>query len=335
MPAGGAVSRGADHLPVPDRRARLSLKGIALNSPKICVVGLGVMGLPMARHLAVAGYDLNVFDLDPARGRELAGTFAQVRACTSPAEAAAGADIVITMLPNGAVVNDVVAGENGLAAVLAPGTLLLDTSSSEPWLTRETAAVLAGRGVAMVDAPVSGAEAGAIAGELVFMVGGQDDDVARVVPLLEIMGSRYFHLGPLSAGHVMKCLNNLVTAVTFMATGEALLAGKRSGLDPDKMVDVLNQSTGGSWVGRTHFQQRIFNRAFDDPFKLGLMVKDIGIAMRVAEDAGIDLPISQHSVDIWREIEAAEGGGSSVSRMIAGMESRAGTELTSRSTGTR
>jgi len=294
--------------------------------PRLGFVGLGVMGMPMARHLAAAGYPTRVFDLDPARGAALAGEFVAAKAQRSPAEAAAGADIVITMLPNGAVVNRVVA--DGLGAALKPGALLLDTSSSEPWFTRETAAVLARGGVAMVDAPVSGAQAGAEAGELVFMVGGADADVARVIPLLQVMGSRHFHLGPLAAGHVMKSLNNLVTAVTFMATGEALLAGKRAGLDPDRMIDVLNLSTGGSWVGRTHFQQRIFNRAFDDPFKLGLMVKDIGIALRVAGEAGVDLPVSQHSAALWRQIEAAEGAGSSVSRMIAGMESRAGTELT-------
>lgn len=296
--------------------------------PKLCFVGLGVMGLPMARHLAVAGHDIRIFDIDAARGQFLAAEFARVHCSASPADAAAGADIVITMLPNGVVVKQVVTGAGGLAGALAPGALLLDTSSSEPWLTRETAAILAEKGVAMVDAPVSGAEAGAMAGELVFMVGGADADVARVAPLLDVMGSGHFHLGPLSAGHVMKSLNNLVTAVTFMATAEALLAGKRSGLDPSRMIDVLNRSTGGSWVGRTHFQQRIFNRAFDDPFKLGLMVKDIGIAMRIAGDAEVDLPISRHSVDIWRAIEAAEGGDSSVSRMIAGMETRAGTELT-------
>jgi 3-hydroxyisobutyrate dehydrogenase-like beta-hydroxyacid dehydrogenase len=153
------------------------------------------------------------------------------------------------------------------------------------------------------------------------------------MPLLEIMGAHQFHLGPLGAGHRMKSLNNLVTCVTFMATGEALLAGKRAGLDPDKMIDVMNLSTGGSWVGRTHFQQRIFNRAFDDPFKLGLMAKDIGIAMRVAEETGHEMPLSELTARLWREIEEMEGGGSSVSRLIAGMEKIAGTELTPGSSG--
>ena len=299
-----------------------------MSLPKLCFVGLGVMGLPMARHLARAGYALNAFDLDSGRSEALAGEFPGVTAVASPAEGAADADIVITMLPNGSVVDAVVTGEGGIASAIRPGALLLDTSSSEPWLTERTAAALAEKGVAMVDAPVSGAEAGAIAGELIFMVGGAQADVARVLPLLEIMGSRNFHLGPLAAGHRMKSLNNLITSVTFMATTEGLLAGKRAGLDPDKMIDVLNLSTGGSWVGRTHFQQRIFNRAFDDPFKLGLMVKDIGIALRVAEETGLEMPLSELTARLWREIEEMEGTGSSVSRLVSGMEKIAGTELT-------
>lgn len=286
------------------------------------------MGLPMARHLAKAGYAMSVFDLDPARAEMLAGEFPNVDSVQDPAVGAADADIVVTMLPNGSVVNSVVTGEDGVASTIRPGALLLDTTSAEPWLTEKTAEALAEKGVTMVDAPVSGAEAGAIAGELVFMVGGAPEDVARVTPLLAIMGSHHFHLGPLAAGHQMKSLNNLVTSVTFMATAEALLAGKRAGLDPDKMIDVMNLSTGGSWVGRTHFQQRIFNRAFDDPFKLGLMVKDIGIALKVAEETDHDMPISEHTAKLWREIEAMEGADSSVSRLIAGMEKLAKTELT-------
>lgn len=316
-----------------ERADRICGRETRVSLPKLCFIGLGVMGLPMARHLAKAGYAINAFDLDPARAKLLAEEFAQVTAVPSPAQGAADADIVVTMLPNGSVVKEVVTGENGVASTIRPGALLLDTSSSEPWRTAETAAVLADKGVTMVDAPVSGAEAGAIAGELVFMAGGAEADVARAMPLLQIMGAHQFHLGPLGAGHRMKSLNNLVTCVTFMATGEALLAGKRAGLDPDRMIDVMNLSTGGSWVGRTHFQQRIFNRAFDDPFKLGLMVKDIGIALKVAEETGHSMPISEHTAELWRTIETMEGASSSVSRLIAGMEKLAGTELTPGSSG--
>jgi 3-hydroxyisobutyrate dehydrogenase-like beta-hydroxyacid dehydrogenase len=205
---------------------------------------------------------------------------------------------------------------------------VLDTSSSEPWFTQETAKALAKKGVAMVDAPVSGAEWGAKAAELVFMVGGAADDVARVAPLLDVMGKARFHLGPTGAGHTMKSLNNLVTSVTFMATGEALLAGKRAGLDPDTMIDVMNISTSGSWITQTHFKQRIFNRTFDDPFKLALMVKDIGIALKAASGTKTKMPVAEETGRQWREIAKDQPDGASVSRLIAGMEERAGIELT-------
>ena len=299
-----------------------------MTKPAIGFIGLGVMGTPMARHLAAAGYRLTVLDLDHALAERLAAEFPHVQAAESMAQLGAASDIVLTMLPSGEPVQRTAIGPGGLIETLKPGSLVLDTSSSEPWFTRETAQKLAGVGIAMVDAPVSGAEWGAVAAELVFMVGGADADVARVAPLLDIMGKARFHLGSVGAGHIMKSLNNLITSVTFMATGEALLAGKSAGLDPDVMIDVLNLSTGGSWVARTHFKQRIFNRAFDDPFKLALMVKDIGIALKAAESTGVAMPVAQEMARQWREIAQGQAEGASVSRMIAGMEAREGIELT-------
>lgn len=299
-----------------------------MTKPAIGFIGLGVMGMPMARHLATAGYRLTVMDIDPAPGEQLAKAFPAVTAVDGAAEVGLASDIVVTMLPSGEPVRQTALGPGGLVETLLPGSLVLDTSSSEPWLTRETAQGLAQAGIAMVDAPVSGAEWGAIAAELVFMVGGADADVARVAPLLDIMGKARFHLGPVGAGHIMKSLNNLITSVTFMATGEALLAGKSAGLDPDVMIDVLDVSTGGSWVARTHFKQRIFNRAFDDPFKLALMVKDIGIALEAAESTGVAMPVAQEMARQWRAIAQEQEEGASVSRMIAGLEAREGIELT-------
>ena len=179
-------------------------------------IGLGVMGTPMAGHLAKAGYRVTAFDCDPARVASLAASSATVAAALSPKDVAAASDIVITMLPSGKEVNDVALGGYGIVHGLKPGGLLLDTSSSDPRDTRATAAKLAERGIAMVDAPVSGAEAGAKSAQLVFMVGGEARDVARVRPLLDILGKTHFHLGPTGSGHVMKAINNLVTAVTLM-----------------------------------------------------------------------------------------------------------------------
>jgi len=289
-------------------------------------IGLGVMGAPMATHLARAGHRLTLLDADVGVANDLASALGATAAAT-PAELASLSELIITMLPNGEVVRQVALGEHGLVHGLQPGTLLLDTSSAEPWLTRQTAAALAAHGATMVDAPVSGAAWGAQAAELVFMVGGSVDDVARVRPLLDVMGKAVHHLGGLGSGHAMKCLNNCVTAMTFVATTEALVAGQRFGLDPAVMVDVLNQSTGGSWVAQTHFHQRIFNRAFDDPFKLELMLKDVGIAMQLAQQTASPMPMAGLGQQLWRMADHAAGPGASVSELVRWVEGLSGTEL--------
>jgi 3-hydroxyisobutyrate dehydrogenase len=296
--------------------------------PSVGFVGLGVMGEPMAAHLAAAGHRLALFDARDGHAQRLAASLEGASAPPTPAALARSSDIVVTMVPNGEVVQQLVSGPGGLLEGFAPGALLLDTSSSEPWLTRETARRLAERGVAMVDAPVSGAQWGAQAAELVFMVGGAAADVARVRPLLDAMGRAVFHLGPLGAGHSMKCLNKLVTAVNLQALCEVLVIGRRQGLDPGAMVDVLNESTGGSWIARTQIKQRVINRAFDDPFKLSLMLKDIGIATELADAAALPAPLSTLTEQLWRAAALASVPDASISEMVRWFEGVSGTEIT-------
>jgi 3-hydroxyisobutyrate dehydrogenase-like beta-hydroxyacid dehydrogenase len=228
------------------------------------------------------------------------------------------------MLPDGHVVREVALGADGLVNGLAPGSLVVDTSSSQPWITAETAAALAAAGVAMVDAPVSGAQWGAQAAELVFMVGGASDDVARARPMLEVLGRAVFHLGPLGSGHMMKCINNTVTAMTFQATLEGLVLGVAAGLDPAAMNDVFNESTAGSWITRNHIGQRILSRTFDDPFRLALMRKDVDIANGLATQMGLDLPMARLCAESYREADEEFGEGSSLSDLGRWTERRAG-----------
>ncbi|HSH07115.1 MAG TPA: NAD(P)-dependent oxidoreductase [Burkholderiales bacterium] len=296
---------------------------------RIGFVGLGVMGAPMAGHLLAAGYPLTVHDIDETALRGFVAAHPAASAAPTPQALASQADIVITMLPNGEAVERVALGEAGLLGGLARGTLLLDTSSSEPWLTRRTAAALAANGVDMVDAPVSGAQVGAQSAQLVFMVGGEAAPVARVTPILRRMGRALFHLGPLGAGHAMKCINNLITALTFLSTAEGLVIGKRYGLDPAAMNAVLNESTGMSWVTQNHVGQRILSRKFDDPFKLELMVKDIGIAMSLAREAELPLPMSGLGEQLWRTALQAFGAGRNVSDLFRWVEQRTHTEIAS------
>ncbi len=298
-----------------------------MNKPDIGFIGLGIMGEPMAGHIASAGYRVTAYDVDRDICDKVARNHPGIQIKDSPRAVAEASEIVVTMLPSGKYVRDVALGENGLVHGLRAGAVLLDTSSCEPWMTQETAAALAEKGISMVDAPVSGAQIGAIQAQLVFMVGGDDDAIARIRPLLDIMGQQVFHLGPVGAGHAMKCINNLITAVTLLATAEGLTIGKKFGLDPEVMVDVLNVSTGGSWVAKTHIKQRITNRKFDDPFKLGLMVKDIEIAMKLARDLDLRLKLTSLNEALWTEAREHEGAEMSVSNLVRWLEQTTGVEI--------
>jgi 3-hydroxyisobutyrate dehydrogenase-like beta-hydroxyacid dehydrogenase len=301
-----------------------------MDRPSLGFIGLGVMGEPMAAHLALAGYRLTIHDISRSRAESVASRLrGPCQIAPTPRATAERSDIVITMLPSGKYVRDVALGDGGLIHGFQKGALLLDTSSSEPWLTLQTAAALAEKGIGMVDAAVSGARAGAERAELVFMVGGDDQGVARVRPVLAVMGRSLFHLGPLGAGHAMKSINNMITAMTLLATAEGLVVGKQFGLDPDVMTDVLNASTGMSWISQTHIKQRITNRAFDDPFKLALMVKDIGIALELGRLRNLPLPFSGLGHHLWKAAEQAAASEASISEVVRWVETLTKTEIVS------
>jgi 3-hydroxyisobutyrate dehydrogenase len=299
------------------------------NEP-IGFVGLGIMGFPMSSHLARAGVPLTVYDLDPGRAARVAAGHPNVSVADSPAAAGSGAGIVITMLPDGHVVRDVVGrpgGDNGLISSMAPGSIVIDTSSSQPWLTVETAARLGERGISMIDAPVSGAQWGAEAAELVFMAGGAVDDLERVRPILDLLGRAVFHVGPLGSGHIMKSINNTITAMTLVATAEGLALGAKAGLDPAAMNAVLNESTGGSWITANHIDKRILTRTFDDPFKLDLMSKDVAIANRLARDLELPLPLAALCEAIYGAARLDAGAGASLSEVVRWVEKTTHSEI--------
>ncbi len=294
---------------------------------RIGFIGLGVMGTPMAGHLAKAGHSLTVLDVDRKKAERLAAAFATMQVAATPRDVAERCEIVVTMLPSGEYVREVALGKDGLVDGFDGGELVIDTSSCEPWLTVETAKGLAAKGIDMVDSATSGAEMGAKAATLVFMLGGAKPSVERARPVLEVMGKHLFHLGPIGAGHAMKSINNTITAMTLAATAEGLVLGKKLGLDPNVMTDVLNVSTGMSWITQTHIKQRITNRAFDDPFKLELMVKDIGIALELARREEAKVPIWSLGQEIWQAADGAAGRGASVSELVRHVEREGGAEI--------
>ena len=262
-------------------------------------------------------------------------------AAETGAALARAADIVITMLPTGAIVRDALLGAGGIARSLARGAVVVDMSSSDPNGTRELGRGLAELGVALVDAPVSGGVPRAEAGTLAIMIGGEDEAaIARVRPVLETMGAKLFRTGPLGSGHAMKALNNYVAAAAFAATSEALLVGKRFGLEPAVMVEVMNASSGRSFNTDIVFPDHVVGGKFAAGFALGLMAKDVGIAAGLAREIGVDvaaLPADERALERRarrtrrdgrlhggvqalggpRRVTAAAGGGERFRRMTA------------------
>jgi 3-hydroxyisobutyrate dehydrogenase len=251
-------------------------------------IGLGRMGELMSANLVRAGFRVQTWDK------------AKQGNCSSARDAAAGADVLITMVPDGHAVEQAV-----LAALpgLARGAVVLDMSSSDPGTTRKLAQKLGARGIAMVDAPVSGAVAKARDGTLAIMVGGNESDIARVRPVLEKMGTEIFHCGELGAGHATKALNNYLGAAGTIAGFEALLVGQAFGLDPKTLVDVINASTGKNSTTERKIPQQILTKAFASGFKLALMAKDVGIAAQLAHDTGVPAPYLKQTLKHWRDAE--------------------------------
>lgn len=262
-------------------------------------VGLGTMGWPMAANLHAAGLALVVRDVDAAAQARFAAGHPGVVAAAAPG-AFEAADIVVTMLPNGAIVADALLGW-GIATAAGAGAVVVEMSSSDPKDTLRLAGNLLPHGVRVVDAPVSGGVARARTGELSLMVGGADEDVDRAQPVLRVLGdpARQFRTGGLGTGHAMKALNNVVGAATYCATAEALVIGERFGLDPRTMIDIINASTGRSFVSELVFAPEVLTGRYGSGFALGLMAKDVRIARSVAAAAATDAPILALTDERW------------------------------------
>lgn len=271
-------------------------------------IGLGAMGEPMAARIAAAGFRLTVHDADAARTQRIAAAIG-AGAARTPAEAAAASDILVTMLPSSAVVETVLDGPDGALAGLASGSLVVEMSSGVPDTTRLLAGRAAERGIALIDAPVSGGVARAKTGELAIMAGGDAAAIDRAQPLLEAMGSSVIRTGVIGSAHAMKALNNLVSAGGFLIGIEALLIGQKFGLDPALMVDVLNVSTGMNNSTQKKFKQFVLSRKFDAGFGLDLMVKDLGIALGVANATSTPAPFSGLCLDMWASAQKVLGPG--------------------------
>ena len=290
---------------------------------RVAFVGLGNMGDPIAANLVRAGFDVVGVDAVPGRAAEWATRTGGTHA-NSAAEAARGADAVVTILPTSEHVAAVVAD---VAPFLDAGAVVVDMTSGVPAVTRGLAGDLAARGVALVDVAVSGGVSRAVDATIALMAGGDDDALDRVQPLLDAVGRATFRCGGVGTGQAMKSLNNLVSAGGLLVAVEALLVGATAGLDPATMVDVLNESTGMNNATKVKLKQFVLSRSYGSGFGLDLMVKDLGIALGLADAGELEVPLSQALVSLWRDASERLGPGRDHTEIARYSEQVAGVEL--------
>ena len=278
---------------------------------RIAFVGLGQMGLPMAKNLVAGGFPLIGYDaFEQAR---VAAAAEGIEVASSLDEAVDGADCIITMLPNGKIVQDAVLG-GGAYLKARSGAVLLEMSSSAPTDTRVLSDKVAPH-LRVVDAPVSGGVKRAIAGSLTIMAGGETEALKQAMPVLNCLASGVFPCGPVGAGHAMKSINNFVSGAGVVAAAEAVTLGTAFGLSADTIIDVLNASSGKNNATDVKMKQFVLSGTFASGFALGLMAKDIGIAAELATDLGLNLSGLKQTSAVWNEASEAIGSGADHTRI--------------------
>ena len=286
---------------------------------KIGFIGLGNMGAPMAANLVKAGHEVNGFDVMSA---DVEG----VNICSDAASCAAGCEVVITMLPNGAILQAVA---DEIRHVMTSGSVLLDCSTVDVDTAKSVATQMADAGIDMLDAPVSGGISGAAAGTLTFMVGGTDAAYHTALPLFDVMGNKAVHVGTAGAGQAVKICNNMILGVTMIATCESIALGDKLGLDRQKLFDVLSTSSGASWTVNSYFPAPGVGPASpaDNDYKPGfaaeLMVKDLGLSQQAAEAVDADTPMGAYALALYKQFVSDEDGeGRDFSAMLPRFETR-------------
>ncbi|MDF1855480.1 3-hydroxyisobutyrate dehydrogenase [Pseudooceanicola sp.] len=286
---------------------------------KIGFIGLGNMGAPMAANLAKAGHVVTGFDTADV-------AVDGVTRATSAAAAASGQDLVITMLPNGAILRAVA---DQIVPAMAPGAVFLDCSTVDVESARIVAEAADKAGLLALDAPVSGGTVGAIAGTLTFMVGGSDAAFAKAKPLFDVMGQKAVHCGPSGNGQAAKICNNMILGVTMIATCEAFALADKLGLDRQAMFDVVSTSSGSSWSMNAYCPapgigpQSPADNGYQPGFAADLMLKDLRLSQQAAEAVDADTPMGQAAAALYaRFVEEEDGAGRDFSAMLPRFETR-------------
>lgn len=290
-------------------------------STRIAFIGLGIMGSPMAVHLQEAGHQVTGFDPSPDKTAALVA--AGGRAAGSAAEAVRDAEVVAVMVPDSPQVASVLQDEGGVFDSAASGALIIDFSSIRPDVTAELASAATARGFRIIDAPVSGGEAGAKNAALSIMVGGSAQDFESAQPLLDVVGKTVVHVGPSGAGQTVKAANQLIVAINIEAVAEALVFLEAYGVDTKAALDVL----GGGLAGSAVLEQKRDNmttRSFAPGFRIDLHHKDMGIVTSAAREAGVVLPLGALAAQLVASVRATGGGGLDHSALLQGVERLSG-----------
>jgi len=256
---------------------------------KVAFIGLGTMGGPMALNVMKAGHDLIIHNRTRHKEELLAAHGAKRAA--SPREAALEAEMIITSLSDTPDVEEVVLGNNGIIHGARPGSVVVDMSTISPDATRKIEQVVRAKGIKMIDAPVSGGSEGAKQGTLAIMVGGDPEDVERVMPVLKAIGTRITHVGPIGAGQLTKAINQTIVAGVYLGVAEGMVLGLKAGLDMDKVVEAIGEGAAGSWV-LTHRSKNMINNNYPLGFRVRLHHKDLGIALETAKKLGVTMLVA-------------------------------------------
>jgi 2-hydroxy-3-oxopropionate reductase len=280
-------------------------------------IGLGIMGKPMAGHLAKAGHRVYVYDLNPEPLRELSAKGAV--ACRSSKEVAEKSDVIILMVPDTPDAEQVLFGREGVAEGVKKGSVVVDMSSISPIATKEFAKKLHGLGVEMLDAPVSGGQLGAENATLSIMVGGKPEIFEKIKPLFEIMGKNIVHIGNHGDGQTCKVANQIVVALTIEAVSEALVFASKAGADPRKVRQALLGGFAQSRILDVH-GERMINRSFKPGFRIQLHRKDLNLALQAARQLGLSLPSTAMAQELFNAVVAQEGDQLDHSAMVLALE---------------
>lgn len=294
--------------------------------PTIAFLGLGAIGAPMAQHLPAHGFDLVVWNRTRERAERFAKTV-RARVAQTPAEAVRDATVVITCLPTSREVESLLDGEDGLLAGFRRGAILVDCTSGDPATSRRIAERVSERGVAFVDAPVSGGKRGAEEGSLTIMCGGDAAVVERVRPMLSAFGKNIVHCGDVGAGDMVKAVNQALLGIHIWATGEGLAILAKAGVDTRIALDVINASSGRSNTSMNLFPERVLSRAFPRTFRLALLDKDVRIAAEMARETGVPAPITQLASELFRGARAELGEEADHVEAVRVIERTAGVEI--------